>query len=159
MFEPYKSEAERQTATYGGFTLKSFRLPHDGTANCGAYIICPDGHRMLYMTDYEYCGFTFAKQRINTMLIECNYCKSMIDPEEGKYSHVLRGHASLDVAQEFVRVNSTADLRTVILCHLSATSADEAEIMRGITGVVDPDVDVTIARRGVTLELTDWRDL
>lgn len=153
MFEPYKSEMERRVVTYDGFVIKSFKLPHDGVENCGAYIICPNGHRLLYMTDFEYSPYVFRDQKINTMLIECNYCKSMIDPEAEKYNHVLRGHASLDVVKEFVRVNRTTELKNIILCHLSNTSADEAEIMREITSVVDPSVDVTIARRGLTFEL------
>ena len=153
IFEPYKSEMERRVVTYDGFVIKSFKLPHDGVENCGAYITCPDGHRLLYMTDYEYCRYDFSTQKINTLLIECNYCKSMIDPDEEKYNHVLRGHASLDVAKGIVAVNKTPELKNVILCHLSKTSADEDEILTEIQSVVDPSVDVMIAKSGLTVDL------
>ena len=153
IFEPYKSEMDRRVVTYDGFVLKSFPLPHDGVENRGVYITCPNGHRILYLTDYEYCGYTFTNQRIQTLLIECNYCKSMIDPEEEKYNHVLRGHASLDVAKEIVRVNKTSDLKNVILCHLSHNSADKYEILDEVRSVVDISVLVTVAEPGLIVDL------
>ena len=144
---------DRRVVTYDGFVLKSFPLPHDGVENRGVYITCPNGHRILYLTDYEYCGYTFTNQRIQTLLIECNYCKSMIDPEEEKYNHVLRGHASLDVAKEIVRVNKTSDLKNVILCHLSHNSADKYEILDEVRSVVDISVLVTVAEPGLIVDL------
>lgn len=139
--------------TYNGYVLKSFPLPHDGVENRGVYITCPNGHRLLYMTDFEYCGYTFTAQKIQTLMIECNYCESMINPEEEKYNHVLRGHASLEVAKEIVRVNKTPALKNVILCHLSHNSADKYEILDEIRVVVDIDVNVAIAEPGLVMEL------
>ena len=155
IFEPYKFEAEFQSAKYGGFSLRSFPLPHDGVENRGVYIVCPDGHRLLYMTDFEFCRYTFTAQKINTLLIECNYCKPyLIDADEGKTNHVLRGHASLDVAKGVVEANKTPELKNVILCHLSRVSADPFEILEAIEGVVDSGVNVRIARAGLQFDLT-----
>lgn len=158
VFEPYLSDKDFLSRKYDGFQIKSFPLPHDGVENRGAYVICPDGHRLLYMTDYEYCKYTFAKQKINTLLIECNYNKPLLNEDEGKYTHVLRGHASLNVAKGIVEANKTPELKNVILCHLSRISADPFEILETIKGIVDPDVQVAIARKGMEFDLDSWED-
>ena len=158
IFEPYKSEQEFQTRQYEGFTLKSFPLPHDGVENRGLYVKCPNGHKLLYMTDYEYCRYTFSKQKINTLLIECNYNKPLLDEDEGKFNHVLRGHASLEVAKGIVEANKTPELKSVILCHLSRYNSDTFDILDTIEAIVDPDVHVAIARNSLEFDLDDWRD-
>ena len=158
IFEPYKSEQEFQTRQYEGFTLKSFPLPHDGVENRGLYVKCPNGHRLLYMTDFSYCPYVFAKQKINTLLIECNYNKPLLDEDEGKFNHVLRGHASLEVAKGIVEANKTPELKNTILCHLSRYNADPVDIEETIKAIVDPDVQVAIAYNGAEFDLEDWRD-
>jgi len=153
IFDPCNSAMLHRVFSLDGFVLKSFHLPHDGVENRGVYITAPNGHRMLYMTDYEYCPYRFFNQALNTLLIECNYCKSMLDPDEEKYNHVLRGHAELDTVKGIVEANKTTQLRNVILCHLSYTSADEDEILDTIRGVVDVDVNVMIAKAGMEISL------
>lgn len=153
IFEPYKSEMERRVVNYDGFVIKSFPLPHDGVENRGFYIACPNGHRMLYMSDFEYCPYSFSVQKINTLLIECNYNEELIEPEQLKYDHVLRGHASLGVTKRFVEVNKTSELETVVLCHLSATNADPETMVKEIKSILPASVDVLVAERGLMVDL------
>ena len=157
IFEPYKSEQPMKTLAVDGWILRSFPLPHDGVENRGVYITCPDGHRILYCTDMEYIPYSFKNQCMNTLLIECNY--TSVDDDESKTSHVLKGHASLDVAKGIVDANKTDALRNVILCHLSESNADKDLILKEIRSLVDADVNVVIANKGLQMPLTDWRDM
>lgn len=152
IFEPYKGDNTRFSKD--GWKLNSFELPHDDVANMGVAIISPSGHRLLYMTDFSYCAYTFKKLKIQTMLIECNHMDDIAEEDnEGKFCHVLRGHSSLSTVKDFLRVNQTEELKTVILCHLSESNADEKEMLSQVKEVVGETVNVLIAKKGVSLEL------
>lgn len=151
VFEPYLTENTYESADYDGFRIRSFPLPHDGVSNRGCLITCPDGSKVLYMTDYEYCEYTFKKQNIETMLIECNYSMEVSD-EQANLAHVLRGHASLDVTKGIIAANKTDKMRTVIACHLSEKNADSAQIKTELQEVAGHDVNVWIARKGLEVE-------
>ena len=152
VFEPYKGGSQSFKAY--GWQIKAFELPHDNVENMGIYLISPSGHRMLYMTDFSYCAYTFTKLKVQTILIECNHMDDIAkDDNEGKYSHVLRGHSSLSVTKEFLRVNQTDELKTVILCHLSSDNADPEEMLRQVQTVVGDSVNVYIATKGLEVEL------
>ena len=42
----------------GGFDIMAFQVPHNGTRNCG-FLIRVDGQKILYLTDLEYCPYSF----------------------------------------------------------------------------------------------------
>lgn len=48
----------------GGFDIMAFQVPHNGTRNCG-FLIRVDGQKILYLTDLEYCPYSFKNQHIN----------------------------------------------------------------------------------------------
>lgn len=152
VFEPYKSDREFASVDMGGYTVKSFSLPHDGTENRGAYIICPSGHKVLYMTDFEYCAYTFRKKEIETFLIECNYSVD-VDGDQANIDHIIRGHASLEVTKGVVSANLTDKARNIVLCHLSSANAEPYRILKEISSIVPEIVNVKIARKGLEMEL------
>ena len=152
VFEPYKGGS--QSFKVDGWQIKAFELPHDNVDNMGIYLKSPSGHRLLYMTDFSYCKYTFQKTKVNTILIECNHMDDVAEEDnEGKFYHVLRGHSGLSTVCEFLRVNQTEELKTVILCHLSSENADESEMLKQVQEVVGEKVKVVIAKKGVKLEL------
>ena len=152
LFEPYKGGNTKFSKD--GWKLNAFELPHDDVANMGVAIISPSGHRLLYMTDFSHCVYIFKKMKIQTMLIECNHMDDIAEEDnEGKFYHVLRGHSSLSTVCEFLRVNQTEELKTVILCHLSSENADESEMLKQVQEVVGEKVKVLTAKKGVSLEL------
>lgn len=138
-------EADEETMLgeqMGSFRIKAFQVPHNGTRNCG-FLIYADGQKFLYMTDYEYCPYNFAKQKINHMLIECNYIKDMVDTDIPNFEHKIRGHAELDTVRKFVEVNNSDALQNVILCHLGNGSSDKNRIIAEIKKVaVGANVDI-----------------
>lgn len=152
VWTPYKCDNMKRTKRFGSFKVTSFPVPHDDVP-CVGYIVEVNGIMLLYATDYEYIPFRFDHFPINTFLIETNYCESVINRDEEKFSHVVRGHASLSTAEDFVRSSKSDSLRNIILCHLSDDNSDEREILSGIKSCVDDTVAVRIADAGLVVEL------
>lgn len=140
--KPVKTRFKRQ---FGAFDITSFDLPHNGVRNSG-FLIKAEGQTILYMTDFEYCPYTFKKQNINHMLIECNYQKKYVRDDLVNYEHKLRGHCELETCKAFVETNRTDDLRSVILCHLGV-GADDEQCIREISKVSGCPVYVAEKKR------------
>ena len=151
VWKPY--EAPGAVKTFGDFIAVPFKVPHDGIDCYGFYIKC-DGQRLIYATDFEYLPFRFQKQRLNHMIIECNYTQDMLELSDAKTSHVLAGHACLDTVKRIVQVNTTDNLMNVILIHASAlldTEYTETEIAEA----AGSGVNVQTAVPGYEIELKD----
>ena len=158
VFAPYESleriEADEKVMLaekYGNFLIKTFQVPHNETRNCG-FLIYADEQKFLYMTDYEYCPYNFAKQKINHMLIECNYIRDMVDRDIPNFEHKIKGHAELETVKGFVRVNNSDSLQNVILCHLGSDSSDKGRIINEIKKIV-PVANVDVAAAGKSWDL------
>lgn len=136
---------------YGNFDIQAFKLPHNGTPNYGYYIKV-DGQRILYLTDFEYCPYVFAKQKIDHFLIECNYQQELVDRDLPNYEHKIRGHCSLDTCKEFIKANATDSLQTVILCHLGQGTTEPEECVAEVQKIV-PSANVEVARAGLVVSL------
>ena len=156
IFAPYHSENLTQTHKNKGWYFKSFDLPHGDCPNTGIYIMSPDGHKLVYMTDFQHCAYKFTKLHINTFLIACNHMDD-IDKEanEGKFAHTIRDHSSLSVVKEFLRVNKTDRLQSVILCHLSPDNAQPSVMLQEVQEVVGDNVRCYIAKKGQVIELDE----
>lgn len=157
--EKIKGLAERIPVKIGSFSVTPFYVPHTTRdKETGALIPCPNyGYlvqhksmgKLLYLTDLEYCPYSFKSQRIEHFLIECNYIEDMVDHEQENYRHRLQGHASLDTCNGIITVNKTAALRTITLCHLSDTASDRERILSEVESVADNRVRVQIASVGM----------
>ena len=140
----------------GGYRIIPFEVPHDADIECLAYIIDGPGiGRMLYMTDCVYCKYNLSKMKLNYIICECNHINGRLceNYEDHLWKRVLSTHMDLSTVKEFLRVNRTDELKTVILCHLSKTNADESEMLRQVQAVVGDSVNVHIAKKGVEIEL------
>lgn len=149
MFKPYLGG--RQSVKFCGFGVQAFPLKHDTVECRGFYIIHKDFGKLIYMTDLEFCPFDFSKQKINHLFVEANYDKELLSDNLVKRSHVLQGHASLDVALGIIETNKTDALKSVTLCHLSETSIDWHGAELRAKQIVD--CPVRIADKGVEYEL------
>lgn len=135
----------------GGFDITAFQVPHNGTRNCG-FLIRVDGQKILYLTDLEYCPYSFNKQHIDHMLIECNYIKDMVDTDAPNYTHKILGHCELATCKEFVKVNATDSLQNVILCHLGIDTSNADRMVAEICEVAK-NANVDVARAGAEWQL------
>lgn len=150
---------ERIPFEANGFRIVPFYLPHTTRdKETGKLIPCPnfgflleheEMGRLLYMTDFEYCKYSFKNMRISHFLIECNHMDDMLDKESAKYEHSIRGHSSLSTVRAIIEANKTPALRNIILCHLSGDSADPDEMLRQVKEVAGKRVDVVVAHGGM----------
>lgn len=152
VFKPYESkEQSPQSVRYGKFVITPFDLPHNGTRNFG-FMIRIKEERFMYLTDFEYCPYIFSRLKPNHILIECNYQQELVDMDLPNYEHKIRGHCSLSTCKEFINVNVTDSLQTVILCHLGRETAEPEECINEIQSIV-PQANVCVAERGTEILL------
>ena len=104
------------------------------------------------MTDFEYCRYVFKKQKVNHILIECNYQQKYVDLDLPNFEHKVRGHCSLDTCKEFVKTNATDSLETVILLHMGQETCDPIECVEEIQKVAK-NAYVDYAMAGLEVEL------
>lgn len=141
--------------TYGKWKVIPFTVPH--THNTGdpcenyAYIIANNGEKLLYMTDFMYSPYNLSKHNINHFLIAVNYT-DLEDDNQGKISHVARGHSSLETVKDFLRISMTDKCKNILACHLSSRNADVRKILTELTELA-PNANVCIAKKGISLEL------
>lgn len=107
--------------------------------------------RLLYMTDLEYCPYSFKNLRVQHLLIEANYIEDLVNREAENYAHQIRGHCSLDTCKGIVEANKTLDLRTVTLIHLSDKACTPNKVLEEIKEVAGNRVEVNVAVPGLQL--------
>lgn len=144
---------EKKTKDIGSFRVTPFYVPHDRTPNFAFLIKHEECGTLLYATDFSYLPFTFKNLRINHFLIECNHLDDAPDHDSFKYEHSIRGHSSLSTVKEIIRVNKTASLITVTLCHLSEGWGDSEVMQKEIQEAAGDDVLVQVARPGLEVDL------
>lgn len=153
VFEPYLDNEKVQRRYFGGFTVRSFDVPHDDVNCCGFLIECPNFDKLLYVTDYEYVRYSFQKQKIKHMLIECNYQNKYVDKSASNREHVLRGHAELQTTLGVIKDNADS-LKNVILCHISHGNGNPYEMVEEVQKFVK-NANVDFAEKGKEFSLTD----
>lgn len=152
VWRPYEAESLRQDTHIGNFHVRSFDAVHDVPC-CGYLIEHPELGKLLYATDTEYVRYRF--RGLTAMLIEANYDDRYIDRYEAKFRHVVTGHMSLQTTMSCIEENS-ADLRNVILCHLSGTNGSPVEFKQMVDEIVPPGCQVDVAVPGLVVDL--WRN-
>nr|DAM25136.1 MAG TPA: PqqB, PQQ, metallo-beta-lactamase, beta-lactamase, Pyrroloquinoline.5A [Bacteriophage sp.] len=137
----------------GSFSVIPFRVPHGETECDGWLIDSPEG-KLLFITDAEYCPYDFSKMHINYGLIECNYAEDYIRIEDSspKYNHVLTGHMELETCKRLIQKINNVSLRSIGLIHLSAENGNPQRFRSEISELVDCDVDVWVAEKGLEKE-------
>lgn len=151
VWQPYLDEKKIQKKQFGGFKVQCFGLPHNGTENRG-FLIEAEGQKVLYMTDFEYCPYRFTGQKVNHILIECNYQSEYVEKNLPQYEHKIRGHCSLKTCKEFIEVNATDSLETVILLHMGEQTCNPMECALEVQKVANKAY-VDYATKGFEVEL------
>lgn len=157
VFKPFdETKACPLKIKYGSFGIQAFKVPHDGIPCYGFYITVA-GHRILYATDFEYLPCSFKNVRLTDMIVECNHNKELVDRNEAKYAHQIRGHCSLEtLIEKVIKENMTSGLRTVILCHMSDSSCDVDKSIEEVRKTVHSGVKCVVATAGETVELSQY---
>ena len=130
-----------------------FYVPHDNTPNFDFLIEHEEMGWLLYLTDLEYCPYSFKNLRVQHLLIECNYIEDLVNRDAENYSHQIRGHCSLDTCKGIIEANKTLDLRTTTLIHLSDKACNPNRVLEEIKKVAGSRVEVNVAVPGLEVEL------
>lgn len=99
--------------------------------------------KMLYITDTELIKWRFKD--VNHILLGVNYDKDLVDMDNPKANHVIRGHMSIDTACDFVKTNDSDSLQNVIMCHLSNENANADNFIEKMRKIV-PSLNVSVAQ-------------
>ena len=130
-----------------------FYVPHDNTPNFAFLIEHEEMGWLLYLTDLEYCPYSFKNLRVQHLLIECNYIEDLVNRDAENYSHQIRGHCSLDTCKGIIEANKTLDLRTTTLIHLSDKACNPNRVLKEIKEVAGDRAEVNVAVPGLRVEL------
>lgn len=137
------------SAMAGDWIISCFALPHNGTKNYG-FVIQVDGKTILYLTDFEYCPYTFKNYKPDYIIVECNYQKEYVDENIPNLVHKVMGHCELNTTKEFVMANKTENLKDVVIVHTSnACNRDEIKEIIG----KESSCLVHIAQAGMDIDL------
>lgn len=121
----------------GNFTVKAFDIKHDVKEPLGFLINHPECGTILFLTDSYYCEYKFSG--LNHILIEANYCQSIIDKRlqsgstiKSLRDRVIESHMSLQVCKQTLASYDLSDVKNIILIHLSDGNSDERRFKREV---------------------------
>ena len=143
----------------GDFYVRPFDVRHDASEPLGFIIEHDECGRILFITDTNYCPYSFRDFAMDHIMVEANYddrlldgtvANGIVEPEQAERTR--RSHLSLRDACELVEANQTAALKTVTLIHLSSRNADPKAFVRRMeeTAIF---ARVDYARPGLSIEL------
>lgn len=150
VFKPYEPN-RRNFIKLGNFVIHSFKVPHDDTECYGFLINHKETGKILYLTDLEYCPYTFSSHKVQHIICEANYDMQFVDKERPNYEHILRGHMSLQECCKIAEVNRTEHLQNFIICHLSELNSHSDYFKAEVEKVAK--CPVFVAEKGLEVEL------
>ena len=154
IFRPYESIGKLQRK-YGSFDIKAFSVEHDGTP-CYGFLISVEGKKLIYVTDFEMCKYTFLTSKVNSLVVECNYQLKYVDMESHNVKHKLLGHCELSTCKKFISDAIYTDaLSCVLLTHLGAETCDGEEIVDEVKKTLPRSVYVAYSIPGANYVLGD----
>lgn len=136
----------------GAFKVQAFELEH--SAQCYGYLIeCPDGCRILFVTDCRDVPLNF--KNITFYMVEANndedvIVENMMENNTG-FSR-FDDHLSLQKAERFLFRNFSASVMGILLIHLSATNSDEKMFVDTIKASLGFN-DVWAAKKGCKYDI------
>jgi phosphoribosyl 1,2-cyclic phosphodiesterase len=138
------------------FFVKPFNVLHDVREPLGFLIRHVECGTVLFMTDTKYCEYNFSDIKLNNIIIEANYCQTIIDRRVAEGSNpqllrdrVLQSHMSLDTCKKTLATYDLSGVNNIVLIHLSDGNSHESRFKKEVeeqTGKL-----VHIARPGVTI--------
>ena len=148
-----------QTFHVGDFTVGAFDTRHTAAEPLGYIIEHPEAGRILFLTDTAFCPYDFRALYLDHMLVEANYDDGILDGnvangvvDAARAARTRRDHMSLRSACDLIRADQTAELKNVILIHLSGQNADAAEFARRAAETA-LFARIEVARAGLSIDL------
>ena len=136
-----------------------FDVRHDAAEPLGFVIEHPEAGRILFVTDTSCCPYNFRDLGLDHIMVEANYYDPILDcnvanglVDEARAARVRGTHMSLNDACELLRVDQTAELKTVVLIHLSRWNADRDVFARKAAETA-LFAKIVVAKAGLSVEL------
>lgn len=143
----------------GDWTVSAFDTRHDAAEPLGFIIGHPEAGRILFLTDTAFCPYDFRALHLDHILVEANYDDGILDGnvasglvDAARAARTRRDHMSLRSACELIRADQTAELKNVILIHLSSQNADAAKFARRAEETA-LFAKIAVAKAGLTANL------
>lgn len=121
----------------GRYRIMSFDTEHDAKQPCGFLIDCPDGNRILFVTDTKYLRYKF--QNVNIFMIECNYDRKLLiyNMNEGIVNRtvakrIVDSHMSLRQCIATLQSNDLTKTKAIMLIHLSNDNGRKEEFIEAV---------------------------
>jgi phosphoribosyl 1,2-cyclic phosphodiesterase len=147
--------ASRQIIQIGNFKIMAFDVQHDAAEPLGFLIEHPDCGKTLFLTDTNYCKYTFPG--LNNIIIEANFSKEIIDRKFGADSgkeflrnRILKSHFSLENCKDMIRANDLSKVNNIVLIHLSDSNSNEKQFHKEVSELTGKNVSV--AFKGMEIE-------
>ncbi len=142
----------RNPVTIGWFNVLPFDVHHDATEPVGFLIYHEDCGNVLFLTDTNYCGYTF--RNLNNIIVEANYdsriAKRNLSEMEFLRSRIIQSHMSINTTIELLKANDLRNVNNIVLIHLSDSNSDEALFKREVKKATQKNVSV--ASNGMKIE-------
>lgn len=139
--------------------IMPFDVRHDAAEPLGFIIEHPEAGRILFLTDTQFCPYDFRPLGLDHILIEANYDDAILDGnvangtvEASRAARTRHDHMSLRAACDLIRADQTAELKNVILIHLSRQNADPAEFARRAAETA-LFARISVAKAGLSIDL------
>lgn len=139
-----------------------FDTRHDAAEPLGFIIEHPEAGRILFLTDTEYCPYDFRHLGLDHILVEANYDDAILDGnvangviDAARAARTRGTHMSLRGACDLIRADQTAELKNVILIHLSYQNSDRETFARRAAETA-LFARISIAKAGLSIDLNKF---
>ena len=136
-----------------------FDVRHDAAEPLGFIIEHPEAGRILFLTDTMVCPYDFRMLHLDHILVEANYDDALLADnvangriDAARAARTKGKHMSIGGACELIRADMTAELKTVVLIHLSTSNANARDFAR-MASETALFARVLVAKAGLTVEL------
>lgn len=153
-FTPYKDiDHKRLRTRLGDFQIESFPVPHNGVENRG-FIITVDEQRICFLIDLEYLPYNMKSQKIDTLIVECNYITELVDDDIPNIRHKCLGHSSLETTIGIIK-NCQKHLKHVLLVHASkGVTMNKQLALERIRGEIPAYITVDFCKDNTTYDIS-----
>lgn len=142
--------------TAGSFKVMPFDVKHDVKEPLGFLISHPECGAVLFLTDSYYCEYDFSSIVFHHIIIEANYCQTILDGRVAAGSNpkflrdrVFTSHMSIETCKKTLATYNLTEVKNIVLIHLSDGNSDEARFKKEVQEQTGKQVFV--ARPGLTI--------
>ncbi len=146
---------EKENVNIGSFHIMPFDLQHN-VHNFGFLINHSESGMILFITDTNYCKYTFPK--INHFLIEANFDQRIMEENilSGRMPALIlkttgENHMSIETCIKILKANDLSDTKSISLLHLSNGNSNEIDFIKQVESATG--IKTIVACAGTEIEL------